>query len=54
MRHSRDRRLYLAAVSFLALFATGSVNAQGSADVLIRGGTIYDGSDATPYKGVSR
>jgi N-acyl-D-aspartate/D-glutamate deacylase len=39
-----------AATAVLALFA-GPVAAQQTADVVIRGGTIYDGSEARPFVG---
>ncbi len=41
-----------AAIAVLAVFAAGSTaRAQETADVLIRGGTVYDGSDAKAFVG---
>ena len=41
-----------AAMAVLAVFAAGdAAQAQQAADVLIRGGTVYDGSDAKPFVG---
>jgi N-acyl-D-aspartate/D-glutamate deacylase len=39
------------AIAVLALFAGGTANAQRAVDVVIRGGTIYDGSDAKAFVG---
>jgi N-acyl-D-aspartate/D-glutamate deacylase len=40
-----------AALAVLAMFAAGGAQAQQAADIVIRGGTIYDGSDAKPIVG---
>jgi N-acyl-D-aspartate/D-glutamate deacylase len=47
----RKQLMMQAALTALAVFAAGTAHAQQAADILIRGGTIYDGSDAKPFVG---
>jgi len=45
------KKRFALALAFAALFATAAAPVPASYSVLIRGGTIYDGSGNTPYVG---
>jgi N-acyl-D-aspartate/D-glutamate deacylase len=47
----QKRSWYLCGAAVSALILSAPVQAQQAADILIRGGTIYDGSDAKPFAG---